>query len=207
MRRRVPHALVAAAFLTFAAFPLGCDTSPQPAHAVRSELRRELRARFHWFGRPTVDADDLQPVVRRFYQSRGFDPAWTDGRRPTGDARALLAALDAAPQQGIDPGKYGPERLRELMKNADAGLVGPAPSARALATLDIQLTRAFLTYAANLSSGQVDPRLLPADWHLNLRRPNLAPVLADAIQNHRVERSLAEITPRDPSYERLRAAL
>ena len=207
VRRCVLDALGAAAILFAAALPLGCDMSPQPTHAVRSALRRELRAGFHWFGRPTVDADDLQPVVRRFYQARGFDPAWTDGRRPTGDARSLLQSIDEAAKEGIDPEKYRPERLRGLMKSADAGLIGPPPSAHALSTLDLQLTRAFLTYAANLSSGQVDPRALPSDWHLSLRRPNLAPVLADAIRGHHVAQALADLAPRDPSYARLRAAL
>ena len=208
-----PHASIASLILIstllvlIAGLATGCGQESRSERAVRSELKRQLGQRLRLFGRPTLDADDIQPLVRRFYRGRKFRPAWTDGRGPSRDASALIQALGDAPREGLDPAAYPPERIDSLMKITSAGLIGPPPSARALAALDLRLTRAFLGYATHLSTGQVDPKALPSDWHVSRPRFDPVPLLTQAIQHHRVRATLQGLAPRDPHYARLRLAL
>ena len=174
---------------------------------MRGEIKRQLGQGFRLFRRPTVDADDLQPLVRRFYRGRGFRPAWTSGRGPTADARLLRRALDQAPREGLDPSTYALGRIDSLMKRATPRFLGPRTPTRSLAALDLLLTRAFLGFAAHLSTGQVDPRALPADWHVRRRRVNLVAILSDSLHAHHVPEALAAMPPRDPRYAALGGAL
>ena len=185
----------------------GCGGGSKSEQAVRAALKKQVRQGVRLFRRPTVDVDDIQPLARRFYRERGFRPTWTSSRGPTADATELVEALEAAPREGLDPAAYDVERIRSSMEKAHAGLLGPASKPTDLAALDLLLTRTFLRYAAHLSTGQVDPKALPADWHLPRRRNDLVSVLKQATAGGDVRRTLEALPPRDPRYARLREAL
>ena len=193
--------------LALAAATTGCGTNPEAEARLRVELRRQVRAPFRWFRRPTVDADDVQPIVRRFYARRNYAPAWTDARGPHQDAKNLIAALHEAPRDGLDPKVYQVDRIDSLVQAIDAGPLEPTPAARRVARLDVLLTRAFLTYGAHLSTGRVNPRAIPADWHLRPPRVDLDSMLTVALDRHRVRETLVDLAPQDPRYARLRDAL
>ncbi len=195
------------AFLLLTLVTSACMRETQAERRVRSELRRQLGQGFHLFRRPTVDADDIQPLVLRFYRQRQFRPVWTDGNGPTRDARDLIQALEDAPREGLDGSEYVPDHIDLLMKQMNRGLLGPRPPARELAAFDLKLTRPFLAYAAHVSTGQVDPKALPADWHVRRGRVNVLIPLTDALRTHRIRQTLAGLAPRDPRYARLRDAL
>lgn len=183
----------------------GCS-NPKADQAVRAALKRELGQGIRWFRRPTVDVDDVQPIVRRFYRGRKHRPAWTHARGPKDEARDLTRILHEADHEGLDPRLYGLRRIDSLMKATDVGLIGPSPPPRLLARLDLILTRAFLTYSAHRSTGQVNPRVLP-DWHIPPRRVDLDSVLTEALNRHDVRRTLSDLVPKHPQYMRLRDAL
>lgn len=199
---------VMACVLTAAALLQGC-ASREADHEIAAAIRKQVVVKGGWFSkRPTIDDDDVQPAVRAFYKQRRYAPAWTHIDGPTGDARALLAKIAAAPEHGLDPKVYDYERLTSLM---DA-LKPEVPMTRAgqpsdLAALDIEMTRNFLKYATHLSTGQVNPLQLPADWHIRPRRVDMVPVLVDAIAKHRVADALDSAAPRGAQYAGLKRAL
>src|SRR5437773_10169381 len=91
------------ALLFLALVASGCLRDPRAERRVQAAIRREVKQGVPLLGRPTVDADDLQPLVRRFYRRRGFHPAWPVGLGPTRDARALVPVLEGAGPAGRVP--------------------------------------------------------------------------------------------------------
>jgi hypothetical protein len=86
-------------------------------------------------GERICDAAEL----RTFYARRDHRPAW-DERTST----ALLRAIDALADEGLEPDRYHREALHRLAAGAER---------------DVLATDAFLTAAAHLSRGVCDPRL------------------------------------------------
>jgi len=163
---------LAAALALIAAF--GC--APK-----QDETAAQLRAR----------APQASPAVRRFYESRGFAPAWRDA----GDRRSLLEALAQAPTHGLDPRAYGLDRLGSSDSSDDRAL-----GAKAIAPRDLAFTQSFFDYAATLAHGRIrKPK--PAD------DPQLVPVLEWALAHHDVANALEALAPRQPGYQALREAL
>lgn len=202
-RSLISHGLL---WIVLALTALSCRSSESDG-----EIARVIRQRVGpagWFQkRATVDDDDIQPLVRRFYRNRKYLPAWTHIDGPTRDAGALLEALTNARAEGLNPAQYDVERLQQAIEKSGApGLPTEARTAQA-AALDIELTRNFLKHAAHLYSGQVNPVQLPADWHIKPRRRDMVEVLEHAISRHQVESSLESLTPGFPQYEELRKAL
>lgn len=185
----------------------GCSGLSESDRAVRGALEAQLGQRVRLFRRPTVDIDDIQPLARRFYRDRAFRPAWITSRGPTGDARALVEAIEAAPRDGLDPKHYGLDSIQAAMKHVDAGLFGPTADPRRLAALDLRLTRTFLGFATHLASGQVNPKKLPADWHVAPRTLDLVATLDRALERHRVRQALEDLPPGDQRYAGLRDLL
>src|SRR6516162_154543 len=55
------------------------------------------------------DADGARrwTITRQFYQKRGNEPAWLDGRQPRPQMDELIATLQHVDRDGLDPELYG----------------------------------------------------------------------------------------------------
>ncbi len=205
-RGRLLLPLLIACVAALATLP-GCSTG-EGDRAIAQEIRRQVAKPFRWFRRATVDDDDIQPLVRRFYRAHSNQPAWTHLRGPTDDARELMAELNAAPEHGLRPEDYDVPALQRRMEAVGNPLSAPTPARTAdLAALDVELTRNFLKYAIHRSSGQVNPLQLPAEWHIRPRTVDVVAVLDGAVGHHRVKPALEGLDPTDPQYARLHQAL
>src|SRR2546430_12151561 len=75
--------------------------------SVSAALRQAVDARQPAF---VTDDDDRGREVwkeeQRFYRQNGYQLAWSNGRRPRADVDALIRALRAADQEGLDPAEY-----------------------------------------------------------------------------------------------------
>lgn len=87
---------------------------------------------------------DVLAELKRFYSRRGHLPAWSGD---PDSSRELIAALEAAGEEGLDPNDYQSRSLRALV-------------ARSTWTVaeELSLTRAFLLYAHHLHGGRVSPQ-------------------------------------------------
>src|SRR5947207_2198121 len=95
----------------------GC-AAPGSDGAVRLALRKVMRERVRSLHQATVDMDDVQPLARRFYRRRKFQPAWTHARGPTDEARELVAEEEGSAREGLDPANYDVERTRRFIHDS-----------------------------------------------------------------------------------------
>ncbi len=206
MTRPVYGLAVAMVIGTIALTLHGC--SPRDDGPITAAIAKQVARPFRWFRKPTVDDDDIQPMVRRFYKIRGNRPAWTHMNGPTSNAQELLEELSEAPSSGLLPQDYDFDSLARKSDDLPKALPGAdVARARALAALDVSLTRNFLKYATHRASGQVNPLQLPADWHIKPRQIDAVKLLADAVEHDWVREALDSLDPADPQYRELRDAL
>lgn len=113
---------------------------------------------------------------------------WSDAH-----VEELADALAEAWTHGLDPDHYAdPETLLSLA----------AGDAR-----DAAAREAFLTYAADLAFGRIDPRDLEPDWTAPVRDRDLDADLARALENADVFAVLEGLSPAHPDYLALRREL
>lgn len=147
--------------------------------------------------------------MRRFYEKRGFAPAWSDSSGPLPRAQELIQAIGPLGVEGIAPGRYQPEKLEALRQEVDALESFEDPHAqRRLADLDVELTNTFLTVAAHLAMGRLQPEKLRIDWYTKPRNVDLDARLEQALaQEGGLPSALRSFTPPHEEYDRLRQAL
>jgi len=179
---------------------LPLDTrSPLAAEAVQAEVAR-LGADLSW-----PDRRGVRAAVARFYEARGFTPAFVDAGLPTAPARALVEVLLRAGERGLAPEDYRADELADEVADLSVR-VALADDARD-AELDVGLTAAALRYAGDVRHGRVEPRVLghaiPTD-----PQPLDLPALAEALAEARDPAArLAAVEPRWPQYLALVRAL
>ncbi len=142
------------------------------------------------------------PDLVCFYENRGFAPAWSTDRGPSPAADELLTSLDAAGDDGLRPEDYGVAPLRRLVES-----VRSQPDVVGRTELDLLLSDAFLSFAADLRYGKVNPQSLYKDCALGSETTDLAAALEAALGGDRIRAALADLVPPQKAYENLRAAL
>ncbi len=133
-------------------------------------------------------------TVDRFYQWRNGALAWT-GLANAAVWRDLVSAIGMAELHGLDPADY---RLAEL---------AAASPAAGDAQLDRIATDAYLTLAAHLLSGRLDPVSIEPNWTAAPRERDLAAYLESALANGAVAESLDALAPTQRGYRDLQRAL
>ncbi|WP_222183863.1 L,D-transpeptidase family protein [Geminicoccus harenae] len=178
--------------------PVGSVAAIAPPGAVDPAvrlLRATLAAAESGAGDPS-----LRPLLP-FYRARGELLAFTGDPDGTARGSTILATLQRADLEGLEPAAYEVELLSALLPAAEAG----EPAARV--EFELRLARALVRYALDVSAGRVgpeqeqdgDPR--PADAALPAR------LLAQAAQADDLPGWLASLPPQGPPYARLRSAL
>ncbi len=147
--------------------------------------------------------------VRDFYRRRGFQPVWLGPKGPLPQARELVTAIGPAGREGIDPRRYGADRLEELLDQAEKTRSLDAPETQQrLADLDLTLTYTFMTLAQHLAVGRERPSEVDVEWYREARRIDLDKLLAKMLeQPGNLDRALLGLVPSQPEYGRLRDAL
>jgi murein L,D-transpeptidase YcbB/YkuD len=130
----------------------------------------------------------------RFYEQREGSFAWT------GPANAALfedlrAAVAGAAAHGLDPADYHAAALAQI-DPSEPDRYG-----------DELATDAYLTLAAHLLAGRLDPVSIEPDWTAARRGRDLAAYLQGALANGAIGESLEALSPAQPGYAALQAAL
>ena len=149
--------------------------------------------------------------LRRFYQKRQYQPAWTEVKGPRPHAEQLVQSMTSvAASEGLDPRRYPSERLAALLGQVKEEKSLETPEAqRRLADLDVELTFIYLTLAAHTAIGRVQPETLRGHWEDQSRNVDLDARLEKALQGggDEIAESFRSLAPPDPRYARLREAL
>jgi L,D-transpeptidase YcbB len=125
--------------------------------------------------------------LRTFYARREQREAWDE--RSTA---ALLHAIDALAEDGLEPNRYHREALLRLPTRPER---------------DVLATDAFLTAAVHVSQGVTDPQFVRPSWCGPPPKIDVAALLQAALDDGTVEETLARLVPRHQGYVRLRKAL
>jgi murein L,D-transpeptidase YcbB/YkuD len=141
-------------------------------------------------------------VLPDIYEARGFRPAWTNPQ----NVEDLLHVVTDIEEDGLDPGDYHLEALRELLVEAGAG---ESPDPALSADLDLLLTDSLIRLGYHLNFGKVDPEGLDPHWNLarqiNERDP--AVVIQGLLDSGSLSGRLEELRNPHPAFVRLKSAL
>jgi murein L,D-transpeptidase YcbB/YkuD len=134
-----------------ACLALAGGACPSPVQALAPEALRDT------IGRHAADA------IGGFYARRAYKPLWYDDSRLAPRALALLAALARAEEHGLNPALYAMPQLEARVRTA---------TGEGQAEAELALTRAFLDYAGDVSSGVIDePRRIERLFRESRRAP------------------------------------
>ena len=137
-----------------------------------------------------VTAEELRaavsdPRVERFYEARGWRPAWNEAT-----ARALVETIGRAPAHALAPDAF-----------LEAAARSDEPAAR-----EAGLSLAALAYAEALARGRIDPADLYGIYTIDRPDPDLAAGLEAALGQGDVAAWLEGLAPQDEEYRRLAEA-
>lgn len=137
--------------------------------------------------------------IRTFYAERAFAPLWIERGRFSADARAVIARLGEAADDGLDPTAFA-------APPANFGAV-PNLTAEMIAATEIQMSVAVAAYVREAYAGRLDPRALDPNLDVARHLPDIAVALADIGGADDAAAALASYNPTHPAYHALRAAL
>lgn len=194
------------ALLTCSGAPLVAATATQGTTAGSSHLAERLRRSLEAgrspgelaIGSETVYASE---ALARFYEERGFEPAWVDSDRARPRARVLTSLLQEAEIHGLRGGDYHLGLLTDLL----GGRGGPA--VEDVDDLELTLSDAALVYAAHLAAGKTDPTRLHSHWRANREGFDAAAFLAQALARGDLRAAYDRLLPAHLEYGRLQLGL
>src|SRR6185295_19945332 len=130
---------------------------------------------------------------------------------PRRQAMELVEAIPALGADGLDVRRYQPARLTKLVKQVRETKSLDDPQAqRLLADLDVELTYTYLSLAAHLANGRLQPEKLHVEWYTKPRSVDLDARLGQALSaggSGEIVKILRSLNPPYPDYARLHAAL
>ncbi len=148
------------------------------------------------FARALATAAGGDEAVAAFYADRGYAPVWTTAA-DAGRRAALITALDRAGDHGLPVGRYPVAGLIEAFRNArtegDRG------------RLEVAMTRAFLSYARDISSGALDPAKAAPGIKREVVRPDARGLIDRFAAAADPAAFLADLAPRGVEYRQLMA--
>jgi murein L,D-transpeptidase YcbB/YkuD len=203
-------ALVAIQYLWLALFADGGIAS---AKSVTEGVGEELRKKLSHPGKqgPSFCRREAlcgEVVLTRFYERRGFLPAWVAVEGRFTQAEDLVGSIREGVLEGLKPDVYHLTAIEALLTDIEeAGSAGRPVDPGVLSDLDLLLTDAFLIYGSHLLSGRVDPETIHSKWLVKSREEDLAGLLQTALEEKGVDRVLSGLLPQYPGYAGLRQAL
>jgi L,D-transpeptidase YcbB len=139
------------------------------------------------------------------YAPSGHAPLWLDGKkRPSRQALDVLALLQDAAAEGLDPRDYDAAALE-----AQAGRLadGKTEDPEEVAGFDVDLSLNVIRFLRHVHAGRIDPRDVGFEWTVPVDADGFAPLVAAAAADGRVDEMVARARPALPVYEPLRQKL
>jgi L,D-transpeptidase YcbB len=181
--------------------------------ARRAEMDSALRATLGAPKRPafvTADAEGarLWKLTHEFYAARDYAPAWIEDAKPQPQIDQLIAALNAAADEGLDPQLYNVALIDTSRTEASRGwFTAKGFDPREAGVFDAWFTYLYLKYASDLADGLSDLAHADRTWRIKAEAFDPRGRLERALAEDRVAQSLLELTPDNRHYRALRQAL
>lgn len=146
---------------------------------------------------PRLD-EGQREAIRTFYREHGFHPLWIADGDFTPAARKIMATLQDAAAEGLDPADYPLPAID--------GLDGDG-RVRAIADADLKLTAAVVLYARDARGGRINPTKLSKLLTPTRELPEAGEVLARLRDAADPGAALASYNPPHPQYAALKHKL
>jgi L,D-transpeptidase YcbB len=139
-------------------------------------------------------APDRQ-AIESYYAARGYAPLWIHDGRLTGRAKAAIARLKSAADEGLDAADYPVPEF------------GAFTGAEALAQGDIKLTDSVLTFARHMAVGRIAPTRVAAEIDYGNHTPEPADILRKVMSAGNVDAALDSFDPPHQGFRALKRKL
>lgn len=136
-------------------------------------------------------------ALSAFYRDRDYAPVWT-GEGQAERREALLTALSDAAAHGLPETRHDAEALVAAFR--------AVATERERGALEARMSRAFLRYARDISSGVLEPGSVDQEIKREAPRPDRRSLLEGFIRS-KPRAFLQDLIPDTPEYGRLFAAL
>jgi murein L,D-transpeptidase YcbB/YkuD len=157
-------------------------------------------------GSPPAKVDEDQwGHTRRLYKLYGDNALWlaADGLHED-RTRALANAILQAEQDGMRMDAYPIGALARAISGIQQT---KTPTADQLAEADVILTASFTALGEDYLTGQVDPKSVAQNWHIDPQEENVDSALVRSIRTAALEKAFTTMRPQDPDYAGLRKEL
>lgn len=185
------------AMILLALLPAPAFAAAHSAADQREALRERVEA-LRGDARSPVGAGhrEARAMVAGLYETRSFEPLWSDAAR----VASLRRAIDASATHGLDPRDYHAQALAVPLPPGDA---------RARAERELLLTDAMMRLAYHLHFGKVDARALQPSWNIarTLAGADPAAAFARLVAAPDPAAALESLAPSLPGYGGLRRVL
>ncbi|MCU0224697.1 MAG: L,D-transpeptidase family protein [Acidobacteria bacterium] len=201
--KRVPSRPLWAALLAAAALAAPAARAAEPAQAAlppaaSAAIDAGRLAALRW-----PDFSDYTKWVAGFYDARGGALAWTAAGRPTPQARAVIAQLEAADAKGVHAEDYDGGRWAARLAALERGTASP----QQLADFDLALTVSAMRFVSDLHIGRVNPERLGFHLDVEHKKYDLSALLEELVAADDVAARLDAVEPQYEYYRALQAAL
>jgi len=171
-----------------------------PEAQVESALRARLAG-----PRPAHIDDHKWAHIHRLYKLYGNNPLWLapDGLHKE-RAFALTNAVADAYNDALRMDAYP---ISELATSIAQLKQTSKPTADQLAEADVLLSSAYVSLGIDYINGQVDPKTVSQNWHIDRHEENEDSALVRAIRNPAIDKAIATLRPADSDYAGLEKAL
>ena len=181
---------------------------PQKVSSVRGvaadSIRLAIAARLT-ANRPALLDASSWSRTKELYRKFENSPLWLDAQGLRGRrTAALLNAVAAADSDALALSAFP---LRALGDALSAARSTAKPTAQQLAEADVLLTAVYTALGGSYLSGQIDPRKMTQDWHIDTREKDIDSVLTAVISSQDLVAGIAELRPRETDYDSLRVEL
>jgi len=171
-----------------------------PAPEIEAALKKRLAG-----APPNKITDDQWGHAKRLYKVYGGNALWLapDGLH-SDRAYALANAVLQAEQDGMRMDDYPIGAIAQAMAPIGEGV---KESADQLAEADLLMTATFAALAEDYLTGQVDPKSVAQNWHIDVDEENVDSALVRAIRTPALEKALTTMRPSGEDYAGLRKSL
>ncbi|WP_225029964.1 L,D-transpeptidase family protein [Xinfangfangia pollutisoli] len=145
------------------------------------------------FAQSLAAAAGTDEAIAAFYRDSGYATLWT-GEDDVARRAALFAALAGANDHGLPPARYDAEGLKAAFR--------AARTEGDLGRLEVAMTRAYLTWAGDLTSGMLAPKKIDPTIVRDIAHRDPALLLA-AIAGDDPEAALRALVPTSNVYAQL----
>lgn len=136
--------------------------------------------------------------MRRFYESRGYKPFWTDEKSMSPKAGQAIKVLEQSWTHGLNPGAYHLARLKQLSESR---------TAESMQGFEVLLTDAVIRYAKDMTGMRVSPATIKADPHSWRRGLDGADIMEYLSRQTNMTQALKKFDPPGRLYGLMREAL